>query len=302
MVTLFENKGQGKDDDIVVVRGKIIDNHVVSGGVLTDEGIWEFAKKLWFKPAAWNARIEGEPKHFSGIVYGEELDRTIHIEPGYPAPPDWTFYEGVDPHDGKATKWGFFAALPERFTLQNGRQVYRIHMIDYLNVEGKTIANIVKLVRLRRVEIGYYTPQWVVLDAKYGKRTQMATGELRTTWYNELKKYDKGTRYVLSDSNPGNVETGHKIVKEYLDPKWSTLYGKAIPTFSFFDTCDKGPESPVSDMFAYSYDEEGKIIDKCKDWPDVIRYVLTRYPKHIVETQYDSRKYGGAQQYSNWAI
>ena len=41
-MNLFENQGSGSDSDIVVVRGKIYDNHVLSGGVLTDEGILEY--------------------------------------------------------------------------------------------------------------------------------------------------------------------------------------------------------------------------------------------------------------------
>jgi len=290
---LFENKAVGIDADIYVVRGKIFDNHVMSGGVLTDEGIWSYAKKLYNKPSEWNARIEGEPKHFSGLVYGDELDRDIHIIPSFEVPPEWTFYEGVDPHDGKPTNWGFFAVSDRKFVLpESKRKVYRAYMIDWLTIEGKSISAMLKEVKIKRAGLGYTVPHWVVLDAKYGRRKQQ-TGMSQTCWHDELRKNDIGVPYVLSDSSPGAVDIGHKIVKEYLTPKFSSLENSLMPTFCFFDRCDITGYAmhltPVQMMFSYAKDSDNKVVQNYKDWPDVIRYFLTKFPIFIEKRKYFGR-------------
>lgn len=287
---LFENKAVGTDDDIYVVRGKMFDNHVMSGGVLTDEGIWNFAKKIYHKESEWNARIEGEPKHFAGLIYGDELDRDIHVIKSFDVPPDWTFYEGIDPHDGKPTNWGFFAVSDRKFVLpESKRKVYRSYMIDWLALEGKSITGMMREVKIKRASLGYLNPHWVVVDARYARRTQQ-TGMNQTCWHDELRKADIGVPYVLSDSSPGSVSIGHRVVKEYLISKYSSLEDRMMPTFCFFDRCDTTTYSmhltPVQAMFSYAMNEEGKVIDTYKDWPDVIRYFLTKYPAFVERRKY----------------
>ena len=298
---LFTNRGMGDDKDIVVVRGKILDNHILSGGILTDDGIWAFAKKLLNKPSEWMARIEGEPKHFSGLVYGDEINKEEHVIDDFEPPQDWTFYEGVDPHDGKATHWGFFAVSPDKYVLpESKRKVNKVYMLDYLCVQGKPISGIIKDVNIKRATYGYDRPAWVVLDAKYGRRTHTSM-ETRTCWQTELQRTDKGVAYILSDSSPGAVELGHKIVKEYLSPKYSPLRGADVPTFSFMAKCDGGAESPVQGFFSYAYDEDQKVKTEYKDWPDVVRYFLVKFPLFRGRSD-DYRERYKMESHSEWAV
>lgn len=279
---VFQNIGRGLDDDIVVVRGYVADNMEQSGGILTEDAVWSFIKKVSHSNVEYEARVEGTPKHFAGVVY-EELDRDIHIIEDFLVPRFWSFYESIDPAEGKPVAWSFFAVSPWQFELSERRTVNKAFQIGYLAIQGEPISEITRRVRIKRAELGYTRPIWVVLDAKYGLRT-MQTGEDTTNWQTELRKFDPGIRYILSISKPGSLETGESIVKEYLKAKYDSLHNTHTPTFQIFRSCEHPTDSfnPISQMFNYAKDEDNpsKRTEEYKDFPDTIRYFLAKYPRY----------------------
>lgn len=278
---MFQNIAKGTDDDIVVVRAYLADNMEQSGGIVSEEAVFKYIKDLQGRPVEYEARIEGTPKHFAGVVY-EELDRDIHIVKAFDIPLHWSFYEGVDPAEGKPVAWGFLAVSPSEYELTEHRIVNKVYWIDYLKFEGMPISAMAKAVNRKRAEIGYKRPIWAVLDQKYGLRTQQ-TGEEQTNWFNELRKHDAGINYVLSNSKPGSIEVGEAIVKEYLRLKYDNLKEKEVPTLEIFDRCEHKSDSfcPITHLFNYAKDEDkpSKRTEEWKDWPDVLRYCLERYPR-----------------------
>jgi hypothetical protein len=290
-LNLFQNIAKGNDDDIVVVRSYIVDNMEQSGGVLSEDSVWSFMKNLLNRPVEYEARIEGTPKHFAGVIY-EELDRDVHIVKEFPVPVHWSFYEGIDPAEGKPVAWSFFAVSPDEFELTERRTVNQVYWIDYLKMQGMPISEMTRLVNQKRAEWGYRRPIWAVLDQKYGLRT-MQTGDDVTNWHNELRKHDPGINYALSSSKPGSVEVGESIVKEYLKPKYHNLKDKEVPTLLIFDRCEDVIDvfNPISHMFNYSRDEDrpSKRSEEYKDFPDTVRYVLEKYPRFWDKESHEDR-------------
>jgi hypothetical protein len=289
-LNLFQNVARGTDDDIVVVRAYIADNMEMSGGVLSDEAVWEFMKTLLDKPAEYDARIEGVPKHFSGIVF-EELDKTVHLVDSFDVPISWSFYESLDPAEGKPVAWSFFVVSPDEFELTEHRTINMLYWIDYLKLEGKSISDMVRVVNQTRAKWGYKYPHWAVLDAKYGLQTR-TTGENVTNWYNELRKHDAGVSYVLSNSKPGSIEVGEKIVKEYLKPKYHHLKEKMVPTLQMFRTLEHPYDTfnPITHMFCYAREEVNptKRTEEYKDFVDTVRYLVEKYPRYWLKPEEES--------------
>ena len=281
-VDLFQNVAKGSDDDIVVVRAYLSDNMEQSGGIVSEDAVWKFMKELLGRPVEYEARIEGTPIHFSGVIF-EELDRDIHLIDEFHTPKYWSFYESIDPAEGKPVAWGFFAVSPSEFELTERRIVNRVYWIDYLKLEGMSISDICHTVRRKRADIGYSKPIWAVLDRKYGIRT-VKIGEEDTNWHSELRKHDPGVNFVLSSSKPGSIEVGEAITKEYLKKKYNNLTSKEEPTLQIFKKCEhpSDPFCPVTHLWNYSRDEDrpSKRSEEYKDWPDVLRYFLEKYPRY----------------------
>lgn len=244
-------------------------------GFMPKAGIDEYLKTL--DPEEREAREEGKWAHLSGLVY-KELDRNLHVYEDFTIPSSWMRVEGIDPHDARPTHWLFGAVSPEEVEI-NGKQKNRIYFYDHLLLKG-SVDDMVSQVKGMRAVHGYTTPAFVVLDKKFGEKTQME----ERSWQTELER--RGiNRIRLSHSSPGDVELGHKIVKEYLKPHYSALLGGAKPGMLFARKgCgDKyGPStSPIHYMFGYQY-KEGKSNpeEKYKDWPDVVRYIAMEQPIH----------------------
>ena len=279
---LIQNVARGTDDDIYVVRAYIADNMEQSGGVLTENAVWNYMKKLFHSPSEYNARIEGIPRHFAGVVF-DELDRDIHLIDDFNVPTYWSFYESLDPADGKPTAWSFFAVSPEEYELDNERTVNAVYWIGYEKCEGLPPSEIAKVINQKRAYLGYKTPLYCVLDAKYGVR-KMNKGDDYTNWQKELRRYDPGVSYVLSDSKPGSITVGEAIVKEYLKPKYNALKEEHVPVLRIFRNMEHetDPFNPISHLFNYAHEEKNpsKRTEEYKDFVDTLRYLLTRYPRY----------------------
>lgn len=288
------------DQEIAVIRGEIWDNcrdwcykcdllvpenekeRVKSkcqkcGGILgfiPKAGIDEFLKSL--PPEEREAREKGVWHHLSGLVY-KELSREKHLYQDFTIPKAWMKVEGVDPHDARGTCWLFAAVSPEEIEIQ-GKVRHRIYVFDYLYTHD-SIQDIVRQVRATRALHGYSEPYWVILDAKYGIKSGLgSTEEEKKSWQSELER--EGVRRIrLSHSAPGDVELGHKLVREYLRDHYSKVTQEAKPGLVLAKKSCGGYNSPIQYLFNYQYDDKThKAKDEFKDWPDVVRYICMEQP------------------------
>ncbi len=293
----------GNDDEIAVIRGEIWDNCIdwcsrckidiprnrdinhetqkllrpITNcpqcsrimGFITKAGIDEYLKTL--DPEEREAREKGLWKHLSGLVY-KMLDRDIHVYEDFPIPRNWMKIEGIDPHDAAPTCYLFGAVSPEEIEVL-GKVRNRIFFFDYLLLK-EDIDTIIRKIKGKREHHGYSKPKWVILDAKYGVRTEMEG----RTWEDELTK--RGLGYIkLSSSRPGDVELGHKLVREYLKPHHSTIQGTSRPGMLFAKEGCHGEGGPIHHMFNYQYKPDKDDPDKSfKDFPDICRYVALDQP------------------------
>lgn len=242
-------------------------------GFIPRAGIEEYLK-LFTDPDELAAHIEGKYSHLSGLVY-KEFSRDTHTFADFQIPANWMRIEAVDPHDARPTRWLFAAVSPEDITI-NGQQANRIYVYAYLLVSG-TIEEIARKVKVKRAEHGYQEPAFVVLDARYGARsTRTFDGE--SSWEEDLAKAGID-RVRLSHSDPGDIALGHKRVKEYLGPHYSTVKAKAVPALMLAAEGCKGDRSPVNDLSNYQWKPgTDKPEEAYKDFCDCVRYLALEQP------------------------
>lgn len=243
-------------------------------GFIPKAGIEEYLKTL--PPEEREAREKGVWHHLSGLVY-KELDRVKHLYDDFPIPKHWMRIEGVDPHDARGTCWLFGAVAPEEIEIQ-GRVKHRIYCFDYLFTHD-SIQSIARQVKATRAMHGYGEPAYVILDAKYGVKSSLGTTEdEKRSWQSELER--EGIRHIrLSHSSPGDVELGHKLVREYLKDHYSKVTQAAKPGLLFAKKSCSGFNSPIQYMFNYQYDDKShKPKEEYKDWPDIVRYFCLEQP------------------------
>lgn len=242
-------------------------------GFILKAGIDEYLKTL--PEEEREAREKGIWRHLSGLVY-KTFSRDDHVYEDLSIPRRWTKIEGIDPHDAEATCYLFGAISPEEIEIQ-GKRRHRIYWFDHLQLKGD-LDSMVRQIRVTRETHGYQSPQWIVIDAKYGERTQMEG----RCWERELR--DRGIgNIILSQSKPGDVELGHKIVRDYLKPHYSTLTGQSKPGMLFAKNGCGGQGGPIHHMTNYQYRVKAPVgnvkpSDEYKDFPDIVRYVALEEP------------------------
>ena len=292
----------GDDQEIAVIRGEIWDNcsdycykcriNILENsknirqlskcpqcgrslGFITKAGIDEYLKTL--DPEEREAREKGLWKHLSGLVY-KILDNELHVYDDFPIPRNWTKLEGIDPHDAKPVKYLFGAVSPEEIEIK-GKVRNRIYFYDYLSMKNVDLDELIRRIKSKRETHGYSKPKWIIIDAKYGARTQLARNkEDKKSWEEELQ--NRGLGYIkLSQSEPGDLTIGHSIVREYLKPHYSILDGKSKPGILFARDGCRGKGGPINMMFNYQYKEDAdKPEEEFKDFPDIVRYICMEQP------------------------
>ena len=239
-------------------------------GFIPRAGIEEYLKTL--DPEERESREKGLWKHLSGLVY-KILDRDVHQYEDFGIPREWMKIEGMDPHDARASCYLFAAVSPEEVEIFTKTR-NRIYVYDYLLLKDMDIDTMVRKIRMKREEHGYNKPKFVILDAKYGVRKEME----ERTWEDELRKRGLG-HIILSQSKPGDVELGHKIVREYLKHHHSTLTGKDKPGLLFAKDGCRGSGGPIHHMFNYQYNPKSdKPLEDFKDFSDIVRYFCMEEP------------------------
>ena len=242
-------------------------------GFMPRAGIDNYLKKIT-DPDEREAREEGKWKHLSGLVY-KELDREQHLYKDFCIPSDWMRIESVDPHDARPTRWLFGAVSPEEIVI-NGKPANRIYWYAYLLPSGN-IDSIARAVKIKRAEHNYREPAMVILDAKFGAKS-IKTRDEETTWEEELDKAGI-KKIILSHSAPGDVSMGHKAVKAYLAPHYSSLRGASFPGMMWAAEGCKGDRGPIQDIFNYQWKlGTEKPEETYKDFCDPVRYAALEQP------------------------
>jgi hypothetical protein len=244
-------------------------------GFIPRAGILEYLK-LFTDPDEQAAHIEGKYAHLSGLVY-KNFSREHHTIKDFQIPKDWMRVESVDPADSKPTRWMFAAVSPEDIQI-NGKPANRVYVYAYLLATGG-VEEIVRKVKVKRAEHDYDEPAFVVLDAKYGARTQ-TTNDGSTNWEEQLGNAGI-ERIRLSHSSPGDISLGHKMVKEYLNMHYSKVRGKEAPGLVFMEEGCKGDRSPINDITNYQWKVgTDKPEEAYKDFCDCVRYLALEQPTY----------------------
>lgn len=274
----------GTDRNLRVVEGGTIwENSIENGGFLTQEAIDEFVKIV--PPEERRTRLYGDWMSSGTTIYGVFQDKTPWVIPAFNVPKHWTRIEALDPSDARATQWTFGVVSTQDINI-NGEVRQRIFIVDHLAILARSsIEDIEYAVREKRHELGYYNPSVIIIDAKHGRREAVAMDSIQpTTWQDKLEEV--GIGYVdLSRSNPGDVELGHKMVRQYLHPQFSTMEGGEVPGVVLFDNCG-GESSLIEGMKRYRYKPNSiKPEEKYKDVVDPIRYLVAYGPSYIERSE-----------------
>lgn len=273
--------GGPKEDVRVVELGDIWGNCVENGGVLTRAAIESFIAKVPEEERP--ARIEGKWLFSGSIIYSSFRNESPWVIPNQELPAHWTRIEAIDPHDSRATRWLFCSISPQEIMVDD-EMLFRIFVEDYINLPSSyTIQDMVKEVKRKRIDLGYgqRSLYGVILDAKFGSaRTVTMDGAEPINWQNKLEGAGSGY-IILSHSNPGDVELGHKLVRAYLIPQFHKPIEKEVPGLVFMERC-QGPDSPIEAMLKYRYKiGTDKPDESFKDWMDCARYVCLERPTYI---------------------
>jgi len=242
-------------------------------GFVPRSGIEEYLK-MFSDPDELAAHIEGKWAHLKGLVY-KDFDRNAHIYSDFDIPKDWMRVEVVDPHDARPTRWIFAAVSPEEIVI-NSKPANRVYFCSYLLASGN-VEEIARQVKVRRAELGYLSPEMVILDAKFGSKA-IKTFDAESSWEEELERAGI-TRIRLSHSDPGDLSLGHKRVKEYLKPHYSALRNGQFPAMMFAAEGCRGERGPVHDMTSYQWKPgTDRPEEAYKDFCDTVRYLALEQP------------------------
>ncbi len=280
----IDSEVSGKEDsdpNIYTTRVEIWENCIENGGYLRRDQIEDFLRGLPEDERL--AREKGISRHLAGQVYPEICDD--HKVDDFPIHHDWTRYEAIDPHGARPT-CVLFCAVD-----RDDRRYY----YDRLVVEGSP-NQIYQAVMETRAKHGGQQPRWTLLDRKAAEQ-ESNLGDEKTSWKRELRKagFEK---IQLSDSSPGAVGIGARLVKQGLKLRYDHFQRKELPDIFFFKkacgaiTKDRRGASygVLYQMRSVQWDEmmrksihEKSSVDKMKDvnkdFPDLVRYIEQKLSK-----------------------
>ena len=269
--------------DIHTMRVEIWENTIERGGYLRKDQIESFLDSIPEEERL--AREKGQFRHLSGVVYPEL--GPIHQIDDFSIPLHWTWYEAIDPHGARPSCIIFAAVDPEGY----------VYIVDQAVVDGSA-PDLFQVCQEIRAKHGGRTPTWTVVDKKAATQRNKVGGK-ETSWEKELR-HSGFHRLVFSDSSPGSVGAGVRILKEYLKPEYNNLLQENVPKLRFFKNATsvtqkdrRGAEYGVwFQMRRVQWDESvqksiheratpDKIKDVHKDFPDTVRYLVERKPKYV---------------------
>lgn len=227
-----------------------------------------------YSPDERAARERGEFMYYKEIIYPEFGEQHIVSPSDYPYKDNYLLFHVVDPHDGRppAALWGF--------VMPNGRHVICNEYPDRYDVpywEMKGSLNLdeeLSIYELIERKIGG-KPFDRILDKHFGNQTR---GETKKTLFDAY--LDRGYYFKQSytaDTQEGEIVYGHRLVASKLA---SLPDGK--PGLLVYNTCHHtiaGLQKYIRRRPKTKLDYEkgtasGKIIEKYKDFPDLVRYFV----------------------------
>jgi len=280
-----------EDDETQLFRGIIKDNwkgsdfvseHTgeIHAGILSLEDIMEYIKRL--TPDEREARIFGKWKHLEGLVLKEfdnmmwEGQRIEHIVDDFTPPRDAMWVEGLDPHDKKPTCM-LFGFLDREDRLFWAKQ---------LVMEGTTVPEMGDIIHETRAKLRYRKPAFTVMDARAGGWDMRGVRSDAFVESFEKQFRDAGILTIGSDSRPGAKESGLKVVREYLRPEFNVRTKRYEPKMMFFRSLgetietNRGRFGCIHQLKRWQYDDKGEMMKKFDDFPDIVRYVVSRRPRY----------------------
>lgn len=232
-----------------------------------------------YDPEERQARAFGEFAYFSGRIY-PDLSRDIHlVDPSeYPIPPGSRIFHSVDPHDSRpsAMIWGALTPTGRRIVFAESPS--DVSQPFWTMRRAKTIAEEVQEIIDTEAnnDIGEITR---IIDRHFGFQTrgQSTLAEL----YAKAGK-TKNIKIVFmpsytSQGSDGELQYGHRRVRQSLklmdDGKpglviWNTCYHTWNGMSHYIrkhEVTKAGSDKPAG---------EGKIVEKYKDFNDVVRYFV----------------------------
>ena len=240
-----------------------------------------------------DAHAYGKFMYFSGMIY-PEWDEKIHVvsPKKFPLPDyskvDYDIVQVVDPHDGRfsASIWAFTYPLPtgeERTVIfaespvETDRPFWEFKRSATTEEEVRAWLKIEKEHGIHRREI------YRIMDKRFGWQTRGQTcladlyseaGDIVGRDFNFSPSYDVPNK-------EGEINYGHRMVKQALKP-----LSDGLPALLVWRTCyhtkngikhyiKKKMTGKASDEYATA---DGKIIEKYKDFPDAVRYLICARP------------------------
>ena len=233
-----------------------------------------------YDPEERQARAFGEFTYFSGLIY-PSLSRDVHfVEPSeYPIPPYSKIFQVVDPHDSRmsACIWG--AVTP-----QNRYIVFAESPSDHKQPywEMKRPQNITKEVQAWKEIEKIWKDHPVdirIMDRIFGWQNR-GQRTLQDIYLKEGRKHHMRLAYTPSYKGgraEGEIQLGHKLVRKALEPLPDgkpalVIYNTCYHTWNGLTHYVRKHETTRSS--ADKGAGEGKIVEKYKDFPDVIRFFI----------------------------
>jgi len=233
-----------------------------------------------YDPEERQARAYGEFTYFSGLIF-PSLNRDLHfVSPSeFPIPPFSKIFQVVDPHDSRlsACIWG--AVTPD------GRYIiFAEHPSDHKQPywEMKRPQNIAKEVGAwKEIENIWkdYPVNIRIMDRIFGWQNR-GQRTLQDIYLKEGIRQDMRLAYSPSYKGgraEGEIQLGHKLIRKALEPMKDgkpglVIYNTCYHTWNGMTHYVRKHETTRS-----SSDKgagEGKIVEKYKDFPDVIRFFI----------------------------
>ena len=233
-----------------------------------------------YDPEERQARAFGEFTYFSGLIY-PALNRDSHfVEPSeFPIPAFSRIFQVVDPHDSRlsACIWG--AVTPEgRYIVfaespsDHKEPYWEMKRPQNITDEVKSWIEIEKIWKKHPVDLR-------IMDRIFGWQNR-GQRTLQDIYLKEGQRQNKRLAFIPSykgGRKEGEINLGHKLVRKALEPMADgkpalVIYNTCYHTWNGLNHYVRKHETTKSSADRGA--GEGKIVEKYKDFPDVIRFFL----------------------------
>jgi len=240
-------------------------------------------------PEEFDARARGKHMYYSGSIYKQLFRETHFVEPSdYPIPPYSIIYQIVDPHDARESaciyaaltprgRWIVFAETPTKNDVEFWRMERKLEIDEeireWISIEAAHHLNDI---------VGFDGTIVRVMDRHFGWQTR-GQKTLAGLYAEEGRLQGRSDFNYMASSNmtggeKGEITFGHKQVRKALK-----MMPDGKPGLVIWNTCIHTWRGMthyiIRKQTGASADDkakgEGIIVEKFKDFPDLIRYMVT---------------------------